>query len=68
MPTLIPDFIGIRCTGSGLPPSAANEVRELANVLTRMPNQATEYEPAMPIRLNAMTMATRAHGNPTRKP
>ena len=42
MPTLMPDFIGMRCTGSGLPPSAANEVRELAKVFTRMPNQATE--------------------------
>ena len=65
MPMLMPDFIGIRCTGSGLPSSAANAVRELAKVFTRMPNQATAYEPPMPSRLNAMITATRPHVKPT---
>jgi len=68
MPIDIPDFIGMRCTGSGRPRSEANAVREFANVLTRMPNHATEYEPAMPMRLKAMMTATRPHGNPTRTP
>jgi len=42
MPMDMPDFIGMRWTGSGWPRSEANAVRELAKVLTRMPNQATE--------------------------
>ena len=59
MPTDMPDFMGMRCTGTGSPASDACAVRELANVLTRMPNHATPYEPAMPSRLNAMMIATR---------
>ena len=39
-----------------MPRSAANAVRELANVLTRMPNQATPTEPAMPTTLKARMM------------
>ena len=42
MPIDMPALSGIRCIGSGWPRSAANEVRELAKVLTRMPNHATE--------------------------
>ena len=41
MPTLIPDFSGIAKHGYGLPRNPANAVRELAKVLTRMPNHAT---------------------------
>jgi hypothetical protein len=68
IPIDMPDFIGIRCIGSGRPRREANAVREFANVLTRMPNHATEYEPAMPRRLKAMTTATRPHGKPTSTP
>jgi hypothetical protein len=65
MPIDMPERSGIRCRGSGLPASDAKAVRELANVFTRMPNHATEYEPAMPMRLKAITTATRPHSKPT---
>ena len=57
MPMLMPERSGMSCSGYGLPPSAACAVRELASVLTRMPYQATPYEPAMPISENAITIA-----------
>ena len=41
MPMLMPAFSGIAKQGYGLPLNPACAVRELANVLTRMPNQAT---------------------------
>lgn len=41
IPIDMPDCSGMRCTGSGRPASDANAVRELASVLTRMPNHAT---------------------------
>ncbi len=34
-------------------------MRELANVLSRMPYQAMPYEPAMPMMANPSTMNTR---------
>ncbi|CAM5792353.1 hypothetical protein CPER28S_03018 [Cellulomonas persica] len=66
MPIDMPALSGMRCRGSGLPRRLANATRLLASVFTRMPNHATEYDPAMPTRLNAMTTATRPHPNPTR--
>ena len=41
MPMLMPAFSGISEMGYGLPRRPANAVRELAKVLTRIPNQAT---------------------------
>ena len=41
MPMLMPDRRGIWKMGKALPRRLANAVRELANVLTRMPNHAT---------------------------
>ena len=41
MPTLMPAFSGIAKSGYGLPFNPANATRELAKVLTRMPNHAT---------------------------
>ena len=41
MPIDMPDFSGMRCSGSGMPRSETNAVRELAKVFTRMPNHAT---------------------------
>ena len=42
MPMLMPGLErDLRSTGYGLPRRLANAVRELAKVLTRMPNQAT---------------------------
>ena len=40
-PMLMPACSGMKRVFSGLPRKAANEVRELAIVLIRMPNQAT---------------------------
>ena len=37
----MPAWSGMAYVGNGLPRSAAKAVRELAKVLTRMPNQAT---------------------------
>ena len=41
IPMLIPALSGMAYTGYGLPSRLANAVRELANVLTRIPNHAT---------------------------
>jgi len=41
MPMLMPAFSGMANSGYGLPRNPAKAVRELANVLTRMPNHAT---------------------------
>src|SRR3954454_14672567 len=41
MPIDMPALSGMSYVGYGLPRSEANAERELANVLTRMPNQAT---------------------------
>ena len=41
-----------------MPLRAANAVRELAKVLTRMPKAATRKLPEMPTTLNARMMAT----------
>ncbi len=41
MPMLIPALRGISEIAYGLPRRPANAVRELANVLTRIPNHAT---------------------------
>ena len=41
MPMLMPAFSGIAMMGYGLPRNPANAVRELAKVLTRIPNHAT---------------------------
>ena len=53
---------GGRSFGNGFPASAANDVRLLANVLIRMPNHATPYEPAMPTRLHNKITATFKNG------
>ena len=45
-------------TGNGLPRRLAKAVRELANVLTRMPNHATPQLPQMPMMLNIRMMKT----------
>ena len=47
-PTLMPDWSGSFTTGHGLPCKEANDVRQLAHVLMRMPNHATAYEPPIP--------------------
>jgi len=41
-----------------LPLREAKAARELAKVLTRMPNHATAYEPAMPTRLKMRMSST----------
>ncbi len=48
MPTDMPDRAGMSWRPHFSPLRAACEVRELANVLIRMPNHATPNEPAMP--------------------
>ncbi len=47
-PIDMPARSGMLTTSHGSPRSEANAVRELAQVLTRMPYQATQYEPPMP--------------------
>ncbi|MPN34229.1 hypothetical protein SDC9_181722 [bioreactor metagenome] len=66
IPIDIPARRGIWCSGRGLPRSDANAVRELAKVLTRIPNHATEYEPAIPSRENSTMVSTRPQGKFTR--
>lgn len=68
MPIDMPDFMGMRCISRGLPSRDAKATREFAKVLTRIPYHATAYEPPMPTRLNAMTIATRPHVKSARKP
>ena len=58
MPMLMPDCSGIDEHGNALPVSAANDVRELANVFTRMPNAATKKLPLIPTTLNNTMIAT----------
>ena len=41
VPMDMPAFSGMTYVGNGFPRRAAKAVRELAKVLTRMPNQAT---------------------------
>jgi len=41
IPTLMPALSGIAYTGNGLPARLAKAVREFANVLILIPNQAT---------------------------
>ena len=58
MPMLMPACSGMSIAREGLAVSAAKAVRELAKVLTRMPNAATEKLPEMPITLNSRMMPT----------
>src|SRR6516164_1760504 len=60
-PTDMPERSGMLTTSHGRPRSEANAVRALAQVLTRMPYQATAYEPPMP------TTAKRRTSNSLRK-
>ena len=60
MPMLMPASSGIECSGYGFARRLANAIREFANVLTRMPNQATPTLPPMPTRLKSRMMPTRA--------
>ncbi len=60
MPMEMPDFIGMAYTGNALPSKEANAVRLLASVLMRMPNQATPYEPAIPISEKTRMITTSA--------
>src|SRR5437660_11417320 len=60
-PTDMPERNGMLTTSHGWPRSDANAVRALAQVLTRMPYQATAYEPPMP------TTAKRRTSNSLRK-
>src|SRR5262249_60830563 len=61
-PMDMPARSGMLTTSQGCPLSEANAVRELAQVLTRMPYQATQYEPPMPTTANSSTRKMVAKG------
>ena len=58
MPMLMPARSGMFSRSRGLRRSEANAMRLLAYVFMRTPNQATPYEPRMPITVHASTRHT----------
>ena len=63
MPMLMPASSGIACSGNGLARRLANAMRELANVLTRMPNHLSAIGIAgmdRLVRFNVLAMSGRA--------
>src|SRR5262249_16497232 len=62
-PIDMPARSGMLTTSHGCPRSEANAVRELAQVLTRMPYQATQYDPPMPTIENSSTNISFGNGS-----